>query len=304
VPISVLIPAKNEARGLARCLAPLRGWADEVVVADSFSTDGTADIAASHGAKVVQFAYKGGWPKKCQTVLDSYPFRNPWILLLDADEILLGPIKREIAAAIAADRFDGYWIRFQIYFLGRQLRHSDAELWKLCLFRKGKGRYERRFEWEDSSMADIEVHAHLMVAGNVGRLANPVRHENINSLFRYIHKHNEYSNWEAKLIHERGGGELQPAFWGNQAQRRRWLKRVLLRVPGSPLLLFLYSYFLKLGFLDGVPGLLYCCFRGIQFFHIKAKLYEIEHSPGTYGGAGPLLAVEREEETQLGQTDS
>ena len=299
MPISVLIAAKNEAKGLPLCLAPLQGWADEIVVADSFSTDGTAEIAESYGAKVVQFAYHGGWPKKRQAILDSYPFRNPWILLLDADEILLDPIKEEIAAAVASSRFDGYWIRFEIHFLGRQLRHGDTELWKLPLFRKGKGRYEKRLEAQDSSMADMEVHEHVMVAGKVGRLTNPIRHENINSLFRYIQKHNEYSNWEAKLFFEGAKGELPPALWGNQAQRRRWLKRVMLRLPGSPLLFFFYRYFFKLGFLDGVPGLLYSSFQAVHLFHVKAKLFELEHSLATCGDGGPLPAVEKREESKV-----
>ena len=302
MPVSVLIAAKDEARALPRCLAPLQGWADEVVVADSSSADRTAQIAESYGAKVVQFAYQGGWPKKRQALLDSFPFRNPWILLLDTDEILLEPIKQEIAAAIATNRFDGYWMRFEIHFLGRQLRHGDTQLWKLSLFRNGKGRYEKRLESQDSSMADMEVHEHVVVAGNVGRLANPVRHENINSLFRYIHKHNEYSNWEAKVFYEGAKGELEPTLCGNQAERRRWLKRVLLRFPGSPILMFLYKYLLKLGFLDGVPGLLYCCFHAVQLFHVKAKLFEMEHSPGTCGEEGPLPVVEKREESKARQT--
>ncbi len=276
VPISVLIPVRNEARNLPRCLEALRGWADEIVVVDSHSTDRTAVIAESYGARVVQFDYHGGWPKKRQAMLDTFPFRNEWILLLDADEILLDPLKREMELAIGANRYDGYWLRFEIYFLGRQLRHGNTQLWKLSLFRKGRGRYEKRLESQDRSMSDIEVHEHVVVTGNVGRLKNPVRHENINSLDRYIQKHNEYSNWEVKVLREGTAGELQPSLWGIQAQRRRWLKRALLRFPGSPLLLFSYKYFLKIGILDGVPGLLYCCFQAIQIFHIKAKLFETE----------------------------
>ena len=70
-------------------------------------------------------------------------------------------------------------------------------------------------------------------------------------------------------------GELPPSLFGIQAQRRRWLRKKLFALPGSPLLFFFYKYFLRLGFLDGVPGLIYCGFQGIQFFHIKAKIYEL-----------------------------
>ena len=277
VPISVLTPVRNEANNLLRCLERLHGWADEVVVVDSHSTDSTARVAESYGAKVIQFDYQGGWPKKRQATLDSFPFRNDWILLLDADEILLNPVKQEIADAIATHEFDGYWLKFEVYFLGRQLRYGDTLLWKLSLFRKGKGHYEKRLESQDGSMGDIEVHEHVVVNGSVGRLKNPVRHENVNSLDRYIQKHNEYSNWEVKVFREGTNGELRPSLWGVQAQRRRWLKRKLLRFPGSPVLMCLYKYLLWMGFLDGVPGLYSCCFQAVHIFNIKAKLFEAEH---------------------------
>jgi hypothetical protein len=67
---------------------------------------------------------------------------------------------------------------------------------------------------------------------------------------------------------------LPPSLFGTEAQRRRWLKRRFLKVPGTPFLFFLYKYFLRCGFLDGIPGLIYCGLQGIQFFHIKAKIYE------------------------------
>jgi len=98
-------------------------------------------------------------------------------------------------------------------------------------------------------------------------------------LFRYIQKHNEYSNWEAKVWLNpsvNNEGELQPAFWGKQAQRRRWLRRKFMMLPGFPALFFAYKYFFRLGFLDGIPGLIYCCCQSVQFFHIKAKIYELQ----------------------------
>lgn len=273
-PVSVLVPVKNEERNLGRCLERLRGWAGEVVVVDSQSTDGTVEIAQSYGATVLQFHYQGGWPKKRQWALDTYPFRHEWLLLLDADEILDGPIKSEIVATLRNPKFDGYWLRFRIFFLGRMLRFGDSQFWKLSLFRKGRAHYEKRLERQDASMLDIEVHEHVVVDGPAGWLRCPVRHESLNSLARYIEKQNAHSNWGAKVVLEGSSDELPPAFFGNQAQHRRWLKRYFLRLPGSPLLFFLYKYIFRLGFADGKPGLIHAALQSIEQFQIKAKIYE------------------------------
>ena len=136
------------------------------------------------------------------------------------------------------------------------------------------GTFEKRLEQQDHSMADIEIHEHVVVNGRMGCLKNAIRHENFNSLERYIAKHNEYSNWEAIVYLEGAETEIKPSFWGTQAERRRWLKKVFLRVPGSAMLRFLYHYVFLLGFLDGRAGLIYCAFKGVQVFHIKAKIYE------------------------------
>ena len=296
IPISVLIPARNEVSNLRRALAPLVGWADEIVVVDSGSTDGTIEVAQSLGAKVVQFQYKGGWPKKRQWALDTYPWRNEWILLLDADEILTEPGKVEIANAIGDSRYDGYWLQFQLVFLGRAIRYGDTTLWKLFLFRRGRATYEKRLEQQDASMADVEIHEHVVSDGPTRRLKEPVRHENWNSLDRYITKHNEYSNWEAHVYVHGTTGSLQPSLFGNQAQRRRWLKRNLIMLPGSPLLRFLYVYLFRLGFLDGRAGLIYAMFKFVQTFHVKAKIYELRRIEPATGGACPsLLHTSRQE---------
>lgn len=124
-------------------------------------------------------------------------------------------------------------------------------------------------------MCDMEVHEHVIVRGQTRQLQNKLLHRNVDSLSRYIQKHNEYSNWEAQVWSGRASDDaLRPRFLGTQAQRRRWLKQMFLRWPGSPFVFFLYRYIARAGFLDGVPGLIYCAFQGIQFFHIKAKLYE------------------------------
>src|SRR5580700_614934 len=218
LPVSVIVPVRNEARNLSRCLESLRG-AGEIYVIDSGSTDETADIARSFGAKVVQFHYVGGWPKKRQWAMDTLSLAYDWILLLDADEVLTAELAEEIRKAIQDRNIDGYYIALQMHFLGRQLRHSGASFWKLSLFRKGLGRFECRLQDQDASMADMEVHEHVVVTGATLRLIHPLIHHNVESLSRYIQKHNEYSNWEARvwLDGNRSQEDIQPSIWGTQA---------------------------------------------------------------------------------------
>ena len=283
LPVSVIVPVRNEARNLPRCLESLAG-VGEIYVIDSQSTDETVEIAQSRGAKVVQFHYAGGWPKKRQWAMDTLPLIYDWILLLDADEVLTPKLVEEIRRAVQDPGVNGYSIRLQMYFLGRVLRHCDASFWKLSLFRKGRGRFECRLKDQDASMADMEIHEHVVVDGPTAELRSALVHHNVDSLSRYILKHNEYSNWEARVLLKADGDpedrseEMSADLFGTQAQRRRWLKRNLYRLPGSPVLLFLYRYVFRLGFLDGVPGLIYCTFQAVQMFHSKAKIYELEHT--------------------------
>jgi glycosyltransferase involved in cell wall biosynthesis len=272
--VSVIIAVRNEAKNLPRCLQALNEFG-EIYVIDSQSTDDTVEIARSHGAHVVQFHYAGGWPKKRQWAMNTLPMAYDWILLLDADEVLTPELTEEIGSAIRSPAVNGLSIQLRTCFLGRTLLHGDVGLWKLALFRRGKGRYECRLKEQDASMADMEVHEHVVVEGATAKLRNPLLHHNVESLSRYIQKHDQYSNWESQVLLQRGADkELPPSLLGTQAQRRRWLKRKLFAAPGSPVLLFLYRYVLRLGFLDGVPGLIYCGFQAVQMFHTKAKIYE------------------------------
>ena len=282
IPVSVIVAARNEEKNLPRCLEALR-CVGEVYVIDSQSTDATAEIAQSYGAKLVQFHYPGGWPKKRQWAMENIPLAFDWVLLVDADEALTAALADEIRRAIQLPDHNGYYISLRMYFLGKVLRHGDANFWKLSLFRRGKGRYECRLKDQDSSMADMEIHEHVIVDGPTSRLKNPLIHHNVESLSRYIQKHDEYSNWESRVLlqSEHSGQDSSPI--GAQARRRRWLKKRLYALPGSPVLLFFYRYFLRLGFLDGVPGLIYCSFQAIQMFHTKAKIYELKHKPVSQG---------------------
>ena len=276
IPVTVVVPTRNEARHLDRCLSSARRFS-EIYVVDSQSTDSTVEVARSFGAKVVQFNYHGGWPKKRQWALDTLPLENEWVFLLDADEILTPDLIEEIQVAIQDPNLAGYWVFLRINFLGRELRFGGSGFWKLSLFRRAKGHFECRLREQDRSMSDIEVHEHVIVDGCVRKLKQALPHHNVESLERYLTKHNEYSNWEARVLSQatEPSDELPPALFGNQAQRRRWLKKRFFRLPGSPILFFFYKYILRLGFLDGVPGLIYCTLQSTHFFHIKAKMYEL-----------------------------
>jgi glycosyltransferase involved in cell wall biosynthesis len=282
IPVSVLVPVRNEEHNLPRCLNSLQKFG-EVYVLDSQSSDRTREIAEQWGAKVIQFHYRGGWPKKRQWALETLPLQYEWVLLLDADEALTPNLTAEIQEAIADPSRNGYYLKLQLYFLGRRLHHCGASFYKLSLFRRGKGRYECRLTDQDSSMADMEVHEHVVVDGPTATLKYPVVHHNVESLSRYILKHDEYSNWEAQvwLNDDAAATPLKPAFFGTQAQRRRWLRKKFFDIPGSPVMFFLYKYIFCLGLLDGVPGLIYCGFQGVQFFHIKAKIYELSRRRGS-----------------------
>ena len=284
LPVSAIVATRNEEKNLPRCLEGLRE-AGEVYIIDSGSTDSTPEIARSYGAKLVQFHYQGGWPKKRQWAMDTLPLGYDWILLIDADEVMTPELANEIRVAVADNAINGYYISLRMYFLGRVLRHGDASFEKLSLFRRGKGRFECRLKDQDASMADMEIHEHIVVEGAIKNLSNPLIHRNVESLSRYIQKHDEYSNWEARVLLQgtRGDSELAPALFGTQAQRRRWLKKRLYNLPGSPVLLFLYRYIFRAGFLDGVPGLIYCCFQAVQMFHTKAKIFELRTKPSPSG---------------------
>jgi glycosyltransferase involved in cell wall biosynthesis len=275
LPVSVIIPVRNEERNLRRCLESLTG-AGEVYVIDSQSTDGSAEIARTCGSRVIQFYYRGGWPKKRQWALDMLPLQYEWVLLMDADEALTPALAAEIKDAIRNPNVEGYYIGLDMFFLGRRLRHCGASFYKLSLFRHGRGGFECRAQNQDGSMCDMEVHEHVMVNGPTKKLKERLVHRNVESLSRYIQKHNDYSNWEAQVWRESGKQrpELQARLFGTQAERRRWIRKNLFRLPGSSLLFMFYKYVLCLGFLDGVPGLIYCGMQGIQFFQIKAKVYE------------------------------
>jgi glycosyltransferase involved in cell wall biosynthesis len=273
VPVSVVIPTKNEEHNLERCLQSV-SWASEIFVVDSQSVDHTAEIAKKFGAQVVQFRYHGGWPKKKNWALENLPFTNEWALLLDADEVLMDGGREEIDSVIQSQTpMTGYWINRQFIFLGKRLRHSYYPNWNLRLFKHATGRFERLVDAETAS-GDIEIHEHVVVQGPTGKLQTELEHYAFKTVESFVEKHNRYSNWEARFQLE---SHFPPTDLQNEpVSLRRKLKRLSHRLPLRPLLRFLYIYFWQRGFLDGKEGYYFAQLHACYEWMSVIKAYELK----------------------------
>jgi glycosyltransferase involved in cell wall biosynthesis len=273
VPISVIVPVKNEAENLRRCL-PALAWADEVFVVDSQSTDETARVAREHGAEVVQFRFNGTYPKKKNWALENLSFRNEWVLIVDADEVVVPELAAEIAQRTAADEADGFYLNMKYFFLGRRIRHCGyAEAWNLRLFKHALGRYEKMPVTPGANTGDNEAHEHVELDGTTKRLVHELDHHAYPTVFSWVEKHNRYASWEAAMF-DRFLHEPIPASIGPGKRFKRALKKIYLRLPMRPVARFLYAYVVRLGFLDGKPGLVFCTLLAFYDFLAWANLYE------------------------------
>ncbi|TRW15328.1 glycosyltransferase family 2 protein [Glacieibacterium frigidum] len=265
--MTVVILTFNEARHIARAIASVQGLATRIVVVDSDSTDDTVAIAAANGAEVlvnpwINYATQFNW------ALDNAGIDTDWTLRLDADEI----IEPGLAAALrtflgAPGDAAGATVDRRIDFLGRAIRWGGVyPVRQLRLWRSGRGRCESR--WMDE---------HITVDGPIAHLSGgDLADVNLNNLGWWTAKHNGYATREAidELLRAPVDAEV-----GGQAGVKRWIKhKVYHRLPlGSrALAYFIYRYVLRLGFLDGWPGLVFHALQGGWYrFLVDAKIAEI-----------------------------
>ena len=274
--ITVVIPVKNEAKNLLRCIEAARSIGP-VVVVDSGSTDQTQAVAKAAGAEVLDFQWDGQFPKKRNWTLRNYNFTSEWVLFLDADEFVSPAFIEEVKAAITGTAHVGFWLNFSNYFMGQQLRGGDA-FRKLALFRVGAGEYEKIDE-DNWSHLDMEVHEHPVLEGSIGEIQSTIEHNDFRGLKHYIAKHNEYSSWEAarylRLVGAKSEnvGKWQGEEYANLTDRQKKKYRNLAKWWFAPAY-FVVSYFLKKGFLDGAVGLHFSLLKAIYFYQIRLKIRE------------------------------
>jgi glycosyltransferase involved in cell wall biosynthesis len=277
VPVSVLIPTLDEERNLPGCLDSV-AFADEVFVVDSLSHDRTVEIACAHGANVVQHAFES-YSRQKNWALETLPFRNDWVLIVDADERVTPELQHEIAAVIANPTADGYYVNRKFIFLGRWIQHAGwYPSWNLRLFRHALGRYD-----------DREVHEHVVLSGRAGYLRHDLLHKDERGLEAFIARHNRYSTLEAGARRKAecdapDRARLPVGLLASPVQRKRFIReRIWPVVPARPLALFVYMYVLRLGFLDGRAGLALCVFHAFQEFMVGLKLAELRRLSSSRG---------------------
>ena len=252
MPLSVVLITQNAAAQLADCLASV-AFADEVVVVDSGSSDGTREVAAHYGARVVVKEWLGFGKQKQFAVEQA---AHDWVLCLDADERVSPELAASLVRALQAPETPVYRMARRNRFLGRWLRHGEGYPdWSLRLFDR------RHARWSDD-----EVHEKVLYAvppgTPLGTLSGDLLHESGEDLGRYLEKQNRYTALAARDLHRRG--------------RRAGLTEIAL----SPLLRFLKFYLLRLGFLDGLPGLVHISIGCMNSFMKYAKLIELQRIDG------------------------
>jgi glycosyltransferase involved in cell wall biosynthesis len=268
LPITVVVPTRNEEKNLDACLSRLGDFAETWVV-DSRSTDGTRAIADRYGARWIDFDWSGDFPKKRNWVLAVHPPATSWVLFLDADERITEQFVAELRQALSASEVPlaGFWLNYTNHFMGRVLRHGVPQR-KLALFRVGAGQYERIDDKRWSNL-DMEVHEHPVLDGPIGEIAAPIDHLDYRGIEHYLGRHNAYASWEAKRhadLMARGD-----AAWAALTPRQRTKYRNLSRWWFAPAY-FAGTYFLKLGFLDGAAGFHYAFLKLLYFYEIRLKI--------------------------------
>lgn len=278
LPVSVIVLTHNEEANIAPCLLSIVGWAGELFVVDSGSSDRTLEIARQYTDKIVQHPFEN-YSRQRNWAQTNLPITHDWVFHMDADE----RVTPELAAALQ-ERFGseassgmvaGFLIRRRIEFLGRHIRHGGIYPTYHCrVFRRAAGRCE-----------DREYDQHFLVDGPTERIEADLTEVTATSLHSWTARHNRWAQMEAQHLMARageGGADLVVArLGGTPIERRRWLRASV--YEQSPLFLralayFLVRYIFRGGFLDGSQGLIYHVLHGLWFrFYVDACYYELQH---------------------------
>lgn len=283
LPIAVILISLNEEHNMEAVLDNLTGWAGEVFLVDSFSTDRTVEIALSHGVHVVRREF-AGFGDQWNFALDQLPISMPWTMKLDPDERLTPDLKKAIAQAIASGRGDGMSFARRLWFMGQPLSVAQelTRVWKTghCRF------------------SDVLVNEHPIVRGTVVRVDGELEHHDSPNLHHWYEKQNRYSSAEALSAFRKGGLSDRPKLLGTSLQRRMWLKAHYRKVPFRYLLVFLYCLFGLGAWRAGKVGLMWARLRADVYRMRDYKLAEMTLQPHSDARRTTTAATPTENRTE------
>jgi glycosyltransferase involved in cell wall biosynthesis len=248
--LSVLLPTYNEEEMILDCLESVK-WADEILVVDSYSMDRTLEIVRKYGARIIQHEYVNSAKQKNWAIPQC---AHEWVLQIDADERVDPELQIEIQSVLSSppSNVDGYIGPTKNHLLGKWIKFADVYPDnRLRLFRRAVGRFQ-----------DREVDARVIVPGKVEYLKNHVLHFGMESISRKLSQLDRYTRYEADEREKRG----RSYSWFNTVFRT--------------LAVFLYYYIYKLGFLEGMRGLIESVYKADFVFWTYAKLWEKEIRAG------------------------
>ncbi len=240
--ISVVVLAKNEEENLKRCLKSV-SWAGEILVIDDNSSDKTAEIARSFGAKVIKHPLNDDFGQQRNFALSKA--KNDWVFFLDADEEVSGELKDEILLAINEAKQDkvAFYFKRNDFFMGKWLKHGETGNLKILrLAKKGAGDWKRKVDeiWEIKKETKV--------------FGNPLLHYPHLNLRQFLESINRRSTLNAEVFFEEN----------KKLNFFEWLK---------PIGKFVQNYFFRLGFLDGIQGFIFAVLMSFHSFMVRSKLY-------------------------------
>jgi len=262
---SILILTKNEQGNIRDCLESV-AWCDDVVVLDSLSGDDTCEIAKEMGARIFQRPFDDFGSQR-NHALDEIKFKHPWVFHLDADERFNEELLEDCDRVIEEDVHSAYFVPNKIIFLGKWIKHCTQYPYpQVRLLKIGEVRFMKAGHGQKEDTA----------TRGVGHVHTAYDHYNFSKgIEDWLAKHNVYSSQEVDSAENMGRCSLGDLFSGDAMVKKRAMKSLFVRMPCRPWFKFFYLYVVKLGFLDGYPGLVYCRLQMMYESMIAIKRAEL-----------------------------
>jgi glycosyltransferase involved in cell wall biosynthesis len=283
--ITVILISLNEGHNMDAVLKNIKGWAQEIFLVDSYSSDDTIDIALRHGVNVVQRKFRG-FGDQWNFALRELPITSPWTMKLDPDERLSDKLKIAITNELKNSNVSAICFDRRLWFMGKPLpiKQEVLRIWQTgsCMF------------------SDVTVNEHPMVKGPVTKVKGELEHLDSPDLEHWLEKQNLYTTSEALIFHNGSKLSEEPRLLGSKLQRRMWLKKNFHYLPFRYFLLFIFNYIIKGAFRSGWVGYAWSCLRSdvMRFRDYKRKEIAITGrmpSKRKYGPGKPDVRVQQYE---------